>query len=203
MGPGDLASLEKIVGEAIKELRAPRDKAFNDSSNQSTYTKIADTSTNPAESLPQIPVGSEWKLIQAYQIVAAEDDIRKEREANLRKKLQFRQSLDQHIRLLEQQRSVSNSDDVEYSQHVNKDVEHFIQEEKQKFSKIKAGHLEEKAIREMQINELNERKKKDKEDRRREEEYNIKLALDSLETEKQRQHATKLEEKRKITKYLD
>ena len=44
-------------------------------------------------------VGSEWTIIQAYQIMAAEEKAKAEQQLVLNKKLQYKKHLDDEIRV--------------------------------------------------------------------------------------------------------
>jgi hypothetical protein len=108
------------------------------------------------------PPGSEWVLLQAYQALLNEEKEMKEKEEARLRKLKFRQSLDEHIKLANQLRRGENDDDMEYYQRISKDVERFRQEEGMAHKAVKMKHNEELKWRIQQIKERIDREAAEK-----------------------------------------
>jgi len=69
------------------------------------------------------PPGSEWSVIAAYQELLAEEKVKQEQQIARMKKINFRQSLDEHNQQAKILRAkTEDRTDKEYSEHVNKDV---------------------------------------------------------------------------------
>ena len=113
--PNDLAKLEKEVVVALKaKLPASAIGVYGDNANE-TVSKRVTTSKNEKLNLKQSENenlsgnakdeqcndidtnGSEWQVIQAYQIVQAEEKAREEIEQEKAKKVAFRRALDKHV----------------------------------------------------------------------------------------------------------
>ena len=103
-------------------------------------------------SLVPPPPGSEWSVIAAYQELLSEEKARQDELTARMKKINFRQSLDEHIQKAKVLRAqTEDRTDKEYSEHVNKDVIVFHEQEKLKRAAVHEKHHAELMQRKQQI----------------------------------------------------
>ena len=117
------------------------------------------------------PPGSEWAVIQAYQILQGEEKTRQEKEIEKNKKREFRAALDAHM--AEAAAFKANHSDVadqQYFQHVKNDIQAYHDEEKAKFDKIHEKAKIQLRIQNEQIAEKQKRRAKELEQEREAEE---------------------------------
>lgn len=103
-------------------------------------------------SLVPPPPGSEWSVIAAYQELLSEEKAKQDELTARMKKINFRQSLDEHIQKAKVLRAqTEDRSDKEYSEHVNKDVIVFHEQEKLKRAAVHEKHHAELMQRKQQI----------------------------------------------------
>jgi organic radical activating enzyme len=136
-------------------------------------------SNQPGKDLKiNIPPGSEWLAIQAYQNVLNEEKIQKEIETSKEKKSLFKKSLDKQIELAKQVKEKEKELDKEYLTFISKDINKFHEEERLKKEEIQRKHHEELLIRKQQIIEREQFKKAEIEELLRMERENMKKGCD-------------------------
>jgi|TARA_A100001015_G_scaffold321490_1_gene452519 hypothetical protein len=154
IGPDDLAQLEKevvmaleakkvaISGSSSNKLAAAGATVMgngnSDPNNADMSGAVDDAGRNaPYKSSAPPASGSEWSVIQAYQILQGEEKEKEEKQIAMRKKADFRAALDKHMeeaRIYKQQHT--DAADQEYFAHVKQDIQNFHSEEKSKLEKI-------------------------------------------------------------------
>ena len=152
IGPDDLAQLEKevvmaldakkvvISGQGASKLAQAGasmmgDGDPSDGPNSSAFGAAANTEST--SSLVPPPPGSEWSVIQAYQILQGEEKDKEEKAIARKKKMDFRAALDKHMeeaRIYKEQHS--DVADQKYFAHVKQDIQNYHDEEKAKLDKI-------------------------------------------------------------------
>ena len=194
----DLARLEKDVSSAVSifKKKNPKLKNISSSSNmiKTNDTKIVNDSsndgngvaTNDSVLLSPPPPGSEWQVIQAYQVMQDEKKTKAEQELMKNKKLNFRKDLDSQMKLRNEVKKMNADDDTDYAAYIYKDIEKFRSEEESKKNVIHKKHHDELAIREAQIADQNRRRAEDKARQDQFDRNNLKLAADKIEEEKQK-----------------
>lgn len=191
----DLKSLEKETQSAIAnaieaaKVRGP-----------ASAKQIAETIAEPATISPRLPTppkGKEWQLMLAYQDLVAEEKVKKQQRDNWTKKQQFKNDLDEHVKMQQSMKESEKRDAVRYNQYINEDIVKFQQEESQKIQKTKEKYFEEKKIREEQILERQKRKAEEIEQSKKEEAARNQAALDLIEREKQTLLEIKLRERKR------
>lgn len=174
IGPDDLARLEK---EVVVALDAKKVKVSNSSSSKlakagaaamgdgigmrngqpgtlSGGNAAAQSNTNSSSNLDPPPPGSEWSVIQAYQLLQGEEMTKKEKELELKKKRDFRAALDQHMAEAAQYKAQhSDVADQKYFAHIKQDIVNYHEEERVKFEKIHAKAKEQLRFQNEQIAE--------------------------------------------------
>lgn len=121
-------------------------------------------STSVNENIPSRPQsGSEWQVINAYQLILSEEKSKQERELMRSKKMNFKKSLDDHIKESEKVNSkIENTE--EYVSKMLTDIEKYNLEEKLKFEKIRKKNADESALRQLQVVEKNKKLALEKEE---------------------------------------
>ena len=176
IAPDDLARLEK---EVVVALDARKVKVSNSSSSKLAKAGAAavgegnihlennsddgnlvlakngtESNTRSTSSLAPPPPGSEWSVIQAYQLLQGEDAARKEREIEIQKKRDFRAALDKHVADAAKFKAEhSDVADAKYYAHIKQDIANYHEEERIKFEKIHAKAKEQLRIQNEQIAE--------------------------------------------------
>lgn len=107
---------------------------------------------------PQITKGSEWQVIAAYDKLMAEDEAKRAKEKQIRAKLEFRRTLDEHVQLAQELKKGDSRDEIDYTLHVNQDVQKFRVEEERKQAEIQQRNLDLLRIRKEQCEEQQRRK---------------------------------------------
>lgn len=108
---------------------------------------------------PSIAKGAEWQIIAAYDKLMAEDDARRQKDRQSKAKQDFRRTLDEHVQLSQELKKGGNRDEVEYSDHVNHDIENFRMEEAKKEAELKRRNLELLHIRKEQCEDQERHKR--------------------------------------------
>lgn len=170
IAPDDLARLEK---EVVIALDAKKVKVTNSSSSKLAKAGAAaigeipnggnygesnggggPLSKSSSASLVPPPPGSEWSVIQAYQLLQGEEATKKEKETAHRKKKEFRAALDAHMAEAAKYKAEhSDVADQQYYAHIKQDIVNYHDEERAKFEKIHAKAKEQLAIQNEQIAE--------------------------------------------------
>lgn len=115
-----------------------------------------------ADELSRPPSGKEWEVINSYQLLRGEEKERQEREAAYLKKLNFRKSLDDHLRVAHTIQRGDNESDKEYADRIANDITKYHNEEKSKFDRIKKKNHDESDLRMQQIQEKQRRAAQEK-----------------------------------------
>jgi len=207
----DLARLEKDVSIAVNNFKKknPKLKSINSNSNlraidntnsndNKTDNNNNNVTRNDSSSLlspPPPPPGSEWQVIQAYQVIQDEKRTKAEQDLMRNKKLNFRKDLDNQMKLRNDVKKLNNDGDKEYASYIYKDIENWRTEEKAKNDVIHKKHHDELAIREAQIADQNKRRAEEKAKQEQFDRNNLKMAADKIEEEKQKVIMMKEKEK--------
>jgi hypothetical protein len=152
----DLARLEKDVSTAVSSFKKKNPKLKNISSSSSSNIKSNDTkivndnfndnsgaAANDSIPLSPPPPGSEWQVIQAYQVMQDEKKTKAEQELMKNKKLNFRKDLDSQMKLRNEFKKMNADDDTDYAAYIYKDIEKFRSEEQYKKNIIHKKHHDE------------------------------------------------------------
>ena len=201
--PNDLAKLEKEVVVALKaKLPASAIGVYGDNANE-TVSKRVTTSKNEKLNLKQSENenlsgnakdeqcndidtnGSEWQVIQAYQIVQAEEKAREEIEQEKAKKVAFRRALDKHVEDAKKLKQLTEDKaDAEYYKFVMKDIENYHDEEKLKEEKLHEKHQQQLRIQIEQIKDKKHRNAIELAEKRAIEDKMLENARKKIELEK-------------------
>lgn len=174
IGPDDLARLEK---EVVIALDAKKVKVTNSSSSKLAKAGAAaigenieggnngsnmvgggnngtQSNASSTSNLAPPPPGSEWSVIQAYQLLQGEEEAKKEKEIEMKKKRDFRAALDSHIAETAKFKAEhTDAADQQYFAHIKQDIANYHEEERVKFEKIHAKAKEQLRIQNEQIAE--------------------------------------------------
>ena len=194
----DLARLERDVSTAVNSFKKKNPKLKN-ISNSNTVKNIDTRSDNGLvnnndnatkesglTSPTPPPPGSEWQVIQAYQVLQDEKKTKSEQEFMKNKKVNFRKDLDHQMKLRNEVQKSNANDDSEYAAYIYKDIEKYRSEEQYKKNIINKKHHDELAIREAQIADQNRRRAEEKAKQDEFDKNNLKMAADKIEEEKQK-----------------
>ena len=165
---------------------------YNQTSNDNnSRNEKNNTNNNTTDSKIKIPAnlqtkGVEWQVIATYDKVVGDEIEEKQKQKELQSRLLFKKSLDDHLLLAKQlHQATDGKDDMLYSQHVNKDVQKFYQEEEIKHKKLKEKELQIMRLRQEQIAEQKRLKEQEKLKDREFEVGIVKTALERLQIEKE------------------
>ena len=164
IAPDDLARLEKEVVVALKSQKIYAGNGRSNST-QSASEQISDNqelskansseqalSNSASSNIDPPPPGSEWKVIQAYQILQGEENAREEVALAKRKKVLFKKALDDHIKNAKilKAKTEDKSDSI-YFDNIKKDIQKYHDEEKSKAEKSHHKHQAQLQIQKQQI----------------------------------------------------
>lgn len=177
----DIAKLEKEIANTLDMKAKSRPNSSlgetgstgNDNGNRNVSRgedkpTAVTTFNNPAvaskaaEELSRPPSGKEWEVINSYQLLKGEEKERQEREAAYLKKLNFRKSLDDHLRVAHTIQRGDHESDKEYAERIANDIKKYHDEEKNKMDKIKKKNHDESDLRMQQIQEKQRRAAQEK-----------------------------------------
>lgn len=133
----------------------------------------------------------------AYQDLVAEEKNKKQQRDNWTKKQQFKNALDEHVKMQQSMKESEKRDVLRYNQYISEDVRKYQIEETNKAKAMKDKYFEEKKIREEQILERQRRKQDEIQQTKKEEAERNQIASDLIEKEKQGQLEMKLRERRR------
>jgi hypothetical protein len=161
IGPDDLARLEKEVVIALDARKVKINKSEsklaqagsaavgggvnNDNAGSSSSSSNAgpgslsrgNSNENSASELVPPPPGSEWSVIQAYQLLMGEEATANEKRIERKKKEDFRAALDSHIADSAKYKAQhEDAADQQYFKHIRQDIKNYHEEERKKFEKI-------------------------------------------------------------------
>lgn len=135
--------------------------------------------------------------------MVGEDETIKEKERLIQKKRLFKQNLDSHVHLVEQNKANDNNDDRNYAEYVRKDIEKYHQEEAEKANVIKSKYLEEKKIREEQILDNQRRAFGERETFKLDEIKQLKIVDEAIERDRLAQLEAKMKEKQRQAEIVE
>lgn len=199
IAPDDLAKLEKEVVLAVKSKNDYPSKAAEVHSEakkqqfeaqQGAEQQAASKSNNEqslsysASDLTPPPPGSEWKVIQAYQILMAEEKAKEEQAVARNKKIQFKKDLDSHIanaKLLKEK--TADKSDAKYFELIKQDIANYHEEERTKSELIQKKHHNELLIQKQQIVEKKARHEAEMKELRKMEEEMLAEAQQKIQDE--------------------
>jgi len=145
------------------------------------------SASNAAGELSRPPSGKEWEVINSYQLLRGEEKERQEREAAYLKKVNFRKSLDDHLRVAHTIQRGDNESDKDYADRIANDIQKYHVEEKTKFDRIKKKNHDESDLRMQQIKEKERRAAQERAEALEQDKRNQDLNL-----QKQREEAEKV-----------
>jgi len=102
--------------------------------------------------------GAEWQVIAAFDKLMAEKETQRQKDKQAQAKQDFRRTLDDHVLLAQELKKGDNRDEIEYTAHVNLDVQKFRVDEERKQAEVKRRNLELLQIRQEQCEDQQRRK---------------------------------------------
>ena len=212
MSASDLPALEEQVVEGIKlkKMSLPAvgkqpnqensQKSLLQQQQQQQQQQEHTSQSASGQTVVEPPRGSEWSLLQQYQLIVDEEKQRKDQETIRAKKLRFKKLLDDQLAEATKYKSNDRTDDASYAAHVNKDVEKYHTEEALKRAIIHKKHQEELMGRKEQIADSNRRRFEEREALRLAEERNLQMAQDKIRQEQEAYASLKLKQKEMLAK---
>eukprot|EP01038_Epipyxis_sp_PR26KG_P007846 gene7846-10653_t len=179
----DLTILEKEIRTSLQPSQSGEQYAPK-KSEENFFSKDQSTIPQTSSSLPERPpTGSEWVVIQAYQMVMNDEKEKQEQERARMKKMNFKKALDDQISQSRKYQTNDKDIDNNYFEFIKSDMSRYYEEEQKKKATIKKKYQDEIEIRQKQIYDQKKRLEDEKESFRREEERNLLLAKLKIDKE--------------------
>lgn len=197
----DINALEKEVWQAIRLKTEPATES-NSTMSAAEKKKLAEQKAVAEEMknkqkdslLDGFQEGREWDLIQAYQLVTAEDEDRKAREREREKKKNFRRVLDEQISQYKELTvyDPARKDEEKYIARVMDDVGRFTEDSKLQYMMLRERNKQEEEERKRQQEYKDSLLAAEREAVRLLEEKTVREAQELIEKEKHKRHEIRM-----------